>query len=118
MELGIHISSHVVMPIFIGISPFVVNILTAVWTFRRLISGKIKRRFSSHNVPSLLFIAYHYVFHRGVKQPEREVDHSSPSSSEVENEWSYAYTPLYISSKHRQGQFFLPNIINLTHSLP
>ena len=28
-----------------------------------------------------------------VKRPVREVDHSSPSSAEVENEWSYASTP-------------------------
>ena len=51
-------------------------VLTAVWTFRRLISGQIKRRFFSQNVPRLLFIASHYVFHRGVKRPERDVDHS------------------------------------------
>jgi len=32
-------------------------------------------------------------FNGGIKQLERAVDHSSPSSSEVENGWSYAYTP-------------------------
>ena len=75
MLLVIHISSHIFMPVFIFVSPFVVTVLTAVWTFRPLISGEIKRRFSSHNVPILLFIGYHDVFRRGVKRPEREVDH-------------------------------------------
>jgi hypothetical protein len=31
----------------------------------------------------------------GVKQPEREADHSSPYSAEVKNAWSYTYTPQY-----------------------
>jgi hypothetical protein len=31
-------------------------------------------------------------FH-GVKQPEREADHSPPSSVEVKNAWSYTSTP-------------------------
>jgi hypothetical protein len=31
----------------------------------------------------------------GVKQPGREVDHSSPSSAEVKNAWSYTSTPQY-----------------------
>jgi hypothetical protein len=30
----------------------------------------------------------------GVKWPGRETDHSSPSSAEVKNAWSYTYTPL------------------------
>jgi hypothetical protein len=29
----------------------------------------------------------------GVKRPEREADHSPPSSVEVKNEWSYTFTP-------------------------
>jgi hypothetical protein len=29
----------------------------------------------------------------GVKRPWREADHSSPSSTEVKNEWSYKSTP-------------------------
>jgi hypothetical protein len=29
----------------------------------------------------------------GVKRPEREADHSHPSSAEVKNEWSYTSTP-------------------------
>jgi hypothetical protein len=31
----------------------------------------------------------------GVKRPEREVDHSPPSSAEVKNTWSYTSTPQY-----------------------
>jgi hypothetical protein len=30
-----------------------------------------------------------------VKQPEREADHSPPSSAEVKNAWSYISTPKY-----------------------
>jgi hypothetical protein len=29
----------------------------------------------------------------GVKRPDREPDHSPPSSAEVKNAWSYAFTP-------------------------
>jgi hypothetical protein len=29
----------------------------------------------------------------GVKRPGREADHSSPSSAEVNNAWSYTFTP-------------------------
>jgi hypothetical protein len=29
----------------------------------------------------------------GVKRPEREADHSPPSSAEVKNAWSYTSTP-------------------------
>jgi hypothetical protein len=31
----------------------------------------------------------------GVKRPEREADHSPPSSSEVKNAWNYTSTPQY-----------------------
>jgi hypothetical protein len=31
-----------------------------------------------------------------VKRPEREADHSPPSSAEVENAWSYISTPQYV----------------------
>jgi hypothetical protein len=30
----------------------------------------------------------------GVKRPEREIDHSPPSSAEVKNAWSYTSTPI------------------------
>jgi hypothetical protein len=30
----------------------------------------------------------------GIKRPGREVHHSTPSSAEVKNEWSYTYPPL------------------------
>jgi len=29
----------------------------------------------------------------GVKRPEREADHSTPSSADVENAWNYTSTP-------------------------
>jgi hypothetical protein len=32
----------------------------------------------------------------GVKRPVREADHSSPSSTEVKNAWSYTSTPQYV----------------------
>jgi hypothetical protein len=32
----------------------------------------------------------------GVKRPEREGDHSPPSSAEVKNSWSYTSTPQYV----------------------
>jgi hypothetical protein len=32
----------------------------------------------------------------GVKRPGREPDHSSPSSAEVKNAWSYTSTPQYV----------------------
>jgi hypothetical protein len=31
-----------------------------------------------------------------VKRPEREADHSPPSSAEVKNAWSYTSTPQYV----------------------
>jgi hypothetical protein len=31
-----------------------------------------------------------------VKWPEREADHSPPSSAEVKNAWRYTYTPQYV----------------------
>jgi hypothetical protein len=39
-------------------------------------------------VPGALFL--------GVKRPEREADHSLPSSPEVKNAWSYTSTPQYV----------------------
>jgi hypothetical protein len=33
----------------------------------------------------------------GVKRPGREADHSPPSSAEVKNAWSCAFTPQYLS---------------------
>jgi hypothetical protein len=32
----------------------------------------------------------------GVKRPEREADHSSPSSTEIKNVWRYTSTPPYV----------------------
>jgi hypothetical protein len=47
----------------------------------------------------------------GVKRPEREADHSPPSSTEVKNAWSYTSTPLYVFMtwrlvKHRDSFTF------------
>jgi len=36
------------------------------------------------------------VFSPEVKRPRREVDHSPPSSVEVNNTWSYTSTPQYV----------------------
>jgi len=35
----------------------------------------------------------------------REVDHSSPSSAEVENKWSYASTPICLLNARRENYF-------------
>jgi hypothetical protein len=49
----------------------------------------------------------------GVKRPGREADHSSPSTAEVKNAWSYTSSPQYVFMawclvKHRgQGQPFM-----------
>jgi hypothetical protein len=32
----------------------------------------------------------------GVKRPGLEADHSSPSSADVKNAWSYTFTPQYV----------------------
>jgi hypothetical protein len=47
-----------------------------------------------------------------VKRQGREADHSSPSSAEVKNSWSYTSTPQYafmawLSVKKSQGQLWL-----------
>jgi hypothetical protein len=47
----------------------------------------------------------------GVKRPGREADHSSPSSAEVKNAWSYTFTPQYVFMawylfKHRDNFTF------------
>ena len=43
--------------------------------------------------------AFHSIVTRaispGVNRPRREVDHSSPSSAEVKNEWSHTAPPSY-----------------------
>jgi hypothetical protein len=51
----------------------------------------------------------------GVKRPRREADHTPPSSTEVNNAWSYTSTPLYVYMewclvKHRDNfTFYLLN---------
>jgi hypothetical protein len=42
----------------------------------------------------------------GVKRPGRDVDHLSPSSVEVKNEWSYISAPPYVPSWLGQGQSY------------
>jgi len=67
-------------------------------------------------------------FH-GVKRPEREADHSPPSSTEVKNTWRYTSTPQYVFMawclvKHRDSFTFylspwdrLPLVCLLAHCL-
>jgi hypothetical protein len=49
----------------------------------------------------------------GAKLPEREADHSSPSTAEVKNVWSYTTTPQYVFmvwcliKQWIQGQLYL-----------
>jgi hypothetical protein len=47
----------------------------------------------------------------GLKRPEREDDHPSPSGTAIKNEWSYTSTPEYVSMawclvKHRDNFTF------------
>jgi hypothetical protein len=56
----------------------------------------------------------------GVKRPRREADHSSPSSAEVKNAWSYTFTPHYVFMawclvKHRDNFTFTfyPSVLDL-----
>jgi hypothetical protein len=47
----------------------------------------------------------------GIKRPGREAEHSSPSSAEVKNSWSYTTTPQYVFMawflvKHRDNFTF------------
>jgi hypothetical protein len=46
-----------------------------------------------------------------IKRPGREADNSHPSSAEVKNAWSYAYTPQYAFTAwclvKAQGQIYL-----------
>jgi hypothetical protein len=57
----------------------------------------------------------------GVKRPGREADHSSPSSAEVNNAWSYTSTPPYVFMawylvKHRDNfTFHLLSIKRCNH---
>jgi hypothetical protein len=45
----------------------------------------------------------------GVKRPEREADHSPPSSAEVNNAWSYTSTPPYVFMAWH-GHLYLYNL--------
>jgi hypothetical protein len=64
-------------------------------------SCKGRRLFSFSNRPDVLWVPRILLFNDyrgwfpGVKRPERDVDHSSPPSAEVKNEWSYTSTPIY-----------------------
>jgi len=49
----------------------------------------------------------------GIKQPEREADHSPPYSAEVQNAWSCTSTPQFVFMawclvRHRENFTFLP----------
>jgi hypothetical protein len=44
----------------------------------------------------------------GVKQPRNEVNHSSPSSAKVKNEWSYTSAPpVYVQGVDRENSAFM-----------
>jgi len=44
----------------------------------------------------------YWIFCRGVKGPEPEVNHSSPPSAQVKNDWSHTYTPLCVFMAWRE----------------
>jgi hypothetical protein len=62
--------------------------------------GRNKTLFSSPKRPERLWgtlsllLKWCRSYFPEVKQPERKVDHSPPSSAEVKNEWSYTFTSL------------------------
>jgi hypothetical protein len=61
----------------------------------------------------------------GIKGPGREADHSSPSSAEVNNAWSYTSTPplrlhgvvLSLKKKHRDNFTFTLNFTVFLNNL-
>ena len=79
-------------------------------------SGKEKRFSVLHNHAKefwgpydLLFNGCHFSF-PGAKWPEREIDHSSPYSAEVKNEWGYTSTPL--ARRHGVGSEYFNVTLN------
>jgi hypothetical protein len=55
--------------------------------------------------PTLSFIQFKLEFFYGVELPEREAHHSSPSSAEVKNAWSFTTpTCLHGASADMKGQ--------------
>ena len=55
--------------------------------------------------PSLPFNGYRGYF-PGVKRPGLRVDHSPPSSEEINNEWSYTFVPP-LCSRNEQEKLYL-----------
>jgi hypothetical protein len=47
--------------------------------------------------PSLLSNRYRGPFPQRIKQPEREADHSPPTSTEVKNTWIYTTPPAFLA---------------------
>ena len=45
-------------------------------------------------------------YSKGVSRPSREVNHSSPSSAKVKNEWSCTFTPLYAFTARTEKNTF------------
>jgi len=43
-----------------------------------------------------------------LERPEREADHSPPSSAAFKNEWIFTLIPLYIYGMYMDFKFFLP----------
>jgi hypothetical protein len=59
------------------------------------------RQYRLWGPPSLLSNGYREGSFPGVKQPEREADHSPPFCAEVKYAWSYTSNPQYIfTAKH------------------
>jgi hypothetical protein len=86
---------------------------------RSLISGRGKKFFLFKNVherlwgpAGILFNRYRYFF-PGVRRPGREVDHSSSSTAEVKNEWSYTSAPPISPNGVRRDNFTLYLSLNV-----
>ena len=75
-------------------------LITTGWTIRLFNPGREKRFSVLHNHANQFWGPYNLLFNGwqcsfpGAKWPGREIDHSSPYSAEVKNEWGYTSTPL------------------------
>jgi hypothetical protein len=89
----------------------------ADWTVRVSNSARGKGYFSSLKLthclwapPSLFFEEYRVLSTR-VQRPWREVNHSSPYSADITNEWSYTHTPPIAVGKERCLHFTLLTVV-------
>ena len=78
------------------------------------------RNFQTNPVTRLTFLQWVPGSFSGVKRPDREADHSPPSSTEVKNEWSYTSIPVFLRGVHKDTftfyfmyQFYVTEFVEL-----